>query len=130
LTSYYLGAAKFLQGKPSRTKQDQTKPRKPKEKMLGFAWILSSGSGLFKGLRRFRVTGANSRARNCTRQNTASAKASHIKHLRERRLSKDAASALLAREFAPLTIPEKKGNSQAGFAAPLGGPAQTQLTSS
>jgi hypothetical protein len=54
LLACYLGRAKFRQARPSQTKQNQGKPRKTKEKMLGFPWILSSESRLFNGLRRLR----------------------------------------------------------------------------
>ncbi len=46
-------SAKFFQPEPKKTKQNQTKPRKTKKKPLGFPWIPSSETGLFKGLRRF-----------------------------------------------------------------------------
>src|SRR5271165_6230608 len=54
------------------------------------------------------VTGANCRARICTRQNAAIARLSHIKHLRVRRPSEIVAPALLAREFAPVTGGRRK----------------------
>jgi hypothetical protein len=48
-------SAKFFQPDPNPTKPDQGKPKKTKKKILGFPWIPSSESGLFKGLRRFQT---------------------------------------------------------------------------
>jgi hypothetical protein len=55
-----------------------------------------------KGLAASDVTGANSRARNCTRRIAASARVSRINRLRRGRPSDDAASAHVARESAPV----------------------------